>query len=63
MAYCKLTLTLTVWYFQFMKSPVGQNSLLAKFFRYITLYHLIRRKSERLAKEAFTSNPTVSSKQ
>ena len=52
--------------FQSMKSPVELNSLLPKFFCYITpglLYHLIRSDSGRLANEAFTSNPIVSSKQ
>ena len=51
--------------FQSMKSPVQLNSLLSKFFCYITwlLYQLIRRESGRLAHEAFTSNPIFSSKQ
>ena len=48
-----------------MKSPLELNSLLSKFFCYITwlLYQLIRRDSGRLAHEAFTSNAIVSSKQ
>ena len=48
-----------------MKSPVELNSLLPKFFCYITwlLYHLIRRDIGRLTNEVFTSNPIVSSKQ
>ena len=48
-----------------MKSPVELNSLLSKFFCYITwlLYQLIRRDTGRFANEAFTSNPNVSSKQ
>ena len=48
-----------------MKSPVELNSLLSKFFCYITwlLYQLIRRDTGRLANEALTSNPIVSSKQ
>ena len=51
--------------FQSMKSPVELNSLLSKFFCYITclLYQLIRRDTGRLANEAFTSNPIVSLKQ
>ena len=51
--------------FQSMKSLVELNSLLSKFFCYITwlLYHLIRRDIGRLTNEAFTSNPIVSSKQ
>ena len=55
----------TVCNFQSMKSPLELNSLLSKFFFYITwlLYQLIRRDSGRLAHEAFTSNPIVSSKQ
>ena len=55
----------TVCNFQSMKSPVELNSLLSKFFCYITwsLYQLIRRDTARLANEAFTSNPIVSSKQ
>ena len=42
--------------FQSMKSPVEMNSLLSKFFCYITwlLYQLIRRDTGRLANEAFT---------
>ena len=48
-----------------MKSPVELNSLSSKFFCYITwlLYQLIRRDSERLVNEAFTSNTIVSWKQ
>ena len=55
----------TVCNFQSMKSPLELNSLLSKFFCYITwlLYQLIRRDSGRLAHEAFTSNAIVSSKQ
>ena len=51
--------------FQSMKYPVELNSLLSKFFCYITwlLYHLIRRDIGRLTNEAFTSNPIVSWKQ
>ena len=47
-----------------MKNPVELNSLLSKFF-YITrlLYQLIRRDTGRLANEAITSNPIVTSKQ
>ena len=50
---------------QSMKSPLELNSLLSKFFCYITwlLYQLIRRDTGRLANEAFTSNPIVSWKQ
>ena len=48
-----------------MKSTVELNSLLSKFFCYITwlLYQLIRRDIGRLANEGFMSNPIVSSKQ
>ena len=48
-----------------MKSPVELNSLLSKFFCYITwlLYQLIRRDTGQLANETFTSNPIVSWKQ
>ena len=48
-----------------MKSPVELNSLLLKFFYYITclLYQLIRRDTGRLADDAFESNPIASSKQ
>ena len=48
-----------------MKSLVELNSLLSKFFRYITwlLNQLIRRDTGQIANEAFTSNPIVSSKQ
>ena len=51
--------------FQSMKSSVKLNGLLPKFFCYITwlLYQLIRRDTGRLANEAFTLNPFVSSKQ
>ena len=50
---------------QSMKSPVELNSLLSKFFCLSpgSLHHLIRRDSGRLANEAFTSNPIISSKQ
>ena len=46
----------TVCNFQSMKSPMELNSLLSKFFYYITwlLYQLIRRDTGRLANEAFT---------
>ena len=40
-----------------MKSPVEQNNLLSDFF----IYHLIKRDTERLANEVFTSNPIASS--
>ena len=55
----------TVCNFQSMKCSVELNSLLSKFFCYITwlLYQLIRRDTGRLANEAFTWNPTVSLKQ
>ena len=48
-----------------MKSPVELNSLLSKFFYYITwlLYQLIRCGTGQLANEVFTSNPIVSLKQ
>ena len=48
-----------------MKIPEELNSLSSKFFCYITwlLYQLIRRDTERLANEAFTSNSIVSLKQ
>ena len=51
--------------FQSMKSSVELNSLLSKFFYYITwlLYQLIRCDTGRVANEAFTSNPFVYSKQ
>ena len=51
--------------FQSMKSSVKLNGLLPKFFCYITwlLHQLIRRDTGRLANEAFTLNPFVSSKQ
>ena len=51
--------------FQSTKSPVELNSLLSKFFSFITclLYQLIRRDTGRHANEAFTSNPIVSSMQ
>ena len=51
--------------FQSMKRLVGLSSLLSKLFCYITwlLYQLIRRYTGRLANEAFTSDPSVSSKQ
>ena len=57
--------TVSVCNFQSMKSPVELNSLLSKFFCYITwlLYQLIRRDTGRFANEALTSNPIVSSKQ
>ena len=60
-----IKITKTVCDFQSMKSPVELNSLLSKFFCYITWFvnHLIRRDFARLANEAFTSNPIVSSKQ
>ena len=60
-----LLLPYTVCNFQSMKSPVELNSLFSKFFCYITwfVYHLTRCDNERLANEAFTSNPIVSSKQ
>ena len=47
-----------------MKSPEELNSLLSNSFVVSPglLYHLIRRDPERLSKEAFTSNLTVSSK-
>ena len=56
--------TVSVCNFQSMKSPVELNSLLSKFFCYITwlLYQLIRRDTGRFANEALTSNPIVSSK-
>ena len=53
----------TVCNFQSMKSPVeafSQNSFVIS---PGLLYHLIRRDSGRLANDAFTSNPIVSSKQ
>ena len=55
----------TVCNFQSMKCSVELNSLLSKFFCYITwlLYQLIRRDTGRLANEAFTWNPIVSLKQ
>ena len=55
--------TVSVCNFQSMKSPVELNSLLSKFFCYITwlLYQLIRRDTGRFANEALTSNPIVSS--
>ena len=54
----------TVCDFQSMKSPMELNSLLSKFvISPGLLYHLIRRDSGRLANEAFSSNPIVSSKQ
>ena len=55
----------TVCNFQSRKNPVELNSLLSKFFCYITwlLYHLMRRDIGWLTNEAFTSNPIVSSKQ
>ena len=48
-----------------MKNPVELNSLLSKFFCYITRlpYELVKRDTGRLANEAITSNPIVSSKQ
>ena len=51
--------------FQSMESPLELNSLLSKFFFYITwfLYQLIRGDTGRLANEALTLNPIVSSKQ
>ena len=57
--------TTSVCNFLSMKLPVDLNSLLSKFFCYITclLYQLIRRDTGRLANEAFTLNPIVSSKQ
>ena len=63
--FCFISLTESVCNFQSMKSPVEMNSLLSKFFCYIALllYQLIRRDTGRLANEAFTSNPIVSSKQ
>ena len=65
--YCSFLLhqfAYSVCNFQSMKSPVELNSLLSKFFCYITwlLYQLIRCDTGRLANEAFTSNPNVSSK-
>ena len=55
----------TVCNFQSMKSLMELNSLLSKFFCYITwlLCQLIRRNTGRLANEVFTSNPIVSLKQ
>ena len=60
-----LVFVLPVCNFQSMKSPVELNSLLSKFFCYITwlLYQLIRRDTGRVANEVFTSNPIVSLKQ
>ena len=51
--------------FQSMKCSVELNSLLSKFYCFITwlLYQLIRRDTGRLTNEALTSNPIVSSKQ
>ena len=43
-----------------MKSPVELNRL---FLKDLLLYHLITRDSRRLANEAFTSNPILSSNQ
>ena len=56
---------ITVCNFQSMKSPVELNSFLSKLFCCITwlLYQLIRCNTGRLANEALTSNPIVSSKQ
>ena len=55
----------TVCNFQSMKSLMELNSLLSKFFCYITwlLCQLIRRNTGQLANEVFTSNPIVSLKQ
>ena len=55
----------TVCNFQSMKSPMELNSLLSKFFCYITwlLCQLVRRNTERLANEVFMLNPIVSLKQ
>ena len=58
-------LIITVCNFKSMKSPVELNSLSQKSFVISLglLYQLIRRDSGRIANEAFTSNPIVSSKQ
>ena len=63
--FTKTELINAVCNFQSVKSPVELNSLLLKFFCYITwlLYHLIRRDIGRLTNEAFTSNPFISLKQ
>ena len=55
----------TVCNFQSMKTIVELNSLLSKFFSYITslLYHLIRRNYGQLANDDFMSNSILSLKQ
>ena len=54
-----LRILIQVCSFQSMKSPMELNSLFLKFFCYTP--GLIRRDTGRLANEAFTSNPIVSS--
>ena len=56
---------ITVCNFQSMKSPVELNTFYQNSFVISPglLYYLIRRNTRRLANEAFTSNPIVSSKQ